>query len=138
MPVSKGRILFVAEDEALVRLGQGMLARLGYDVLLRPRGLEAYRWLAAAPAPVDCVLTDHLLADMSGTQVAAACHHLWPTLPVIMCSGASRTFWAPHEVGLGLAAVLRKPLTLPELAQTLMQVLGARHAPTSAREAALQ
>jgi CheY-like chemotaxis protein len=115
---SRGRAILV-DDEDLVRMSTAdMLADLGFDVLEAGSAEDALR-LFQQGAPVDLLVTDHLMPGMSGAELARTARNLKPALPVLVVSGYA-------EVD-GLAPDLPrliKPFRMADLADavaTLMQ-----------------
>ncbi len=87
-----------------------MLEASGYRVLDVSSGAAALHHVQA-DGPVDLVLTDVVMPQMSGTELAAAVGALRPELPVVLMSGYSERF-----VRAGAAEqVLEKPFTADAL-----------------------
>jgi DNA-binding NtrC family response regulator len=126
MPVEKGRVLLVDDDEALLGLGHAMLTRLGYDVVTCTRSPDALEIFASAPERFDLVVTDYTMPSLTGTQLVVACWHFRPDLPVLLYTGWIEIPEAWHALAPGRMAVLPKPFSLHELDGALRQLLGAR------------
>jgi CheY-like chemotaxis protein len=79
-------ILVVDDDEAV----RGVLARLlreaGYSVLVVPDGREALRTLERFTGEVHLVLTDVVMPQMGGRELAAELKKVRPGLPVVFMS----------------------------------------------------
>jgi DNA-binding NtrC family response regulator len=103
-----------------------MLARLGYDVIACTRSLDALETFVAAPERFDLVVTDCTMPSLTGVQLATACRHLRPDLPVLLYTGWLEVPEAGHDSAPGRMAVLQKPFSLPELDSALRQLLGVR------------
>jgi len=126
MQGEKPRVLLVDDDEALRGLGQAMLTRLGYDVVACARSPDALETLAAAPERFALVVTDYTMPSLTGAQLAVACQHLRPDLPVLLYTGWLEVPEAGHALALGRMAVLRKPFSLHEFDRALQHLLGTR------------
>jgi DNA-binding NtrC family response regulator len=62
-----------------------MLAAIGYEPIgfdKSPAALAAFR---ADPDRFDLVLTDELMPELTGTELALALHEIRPDLPIIRC-----------------------------------------------------
>jgi CheY-like chemotaxis protein len=123
LPLGQGKtILFVDDERPLVLLGEEMLAAIGYEPVgfdKSPAALTAFR---ADPDRFDLVLTDEVMPEMTGTELAVALHEIRPELPILLMTG-HRGLVESHKVrAAGIQEVLKKPLLSADLAQGL-----ARH-----------
>ncbi len=125
-PARRGRgetVLVVDDDKPLVALAEEMLASLGYE----PVGFEkAHTALAAFvrdPQRFDVVLTDEIMPEMTGTQLAGELHQIRPDIPVILMTGSDRPPRPQRLKGAGIREVLRKPLLTGALSQCLARLL---------------
>jgi len=120
-------ILYLDDEEPLVKLAVSFLERLGYRVSGYTRvddALAAFRTQADA---FDLVVTDYNMPAMSGMDVALTVMSLRPSVPVVMASGYLRPAEAEHARGLGISATIRKPYTLEDLGEVVQRLLHARH-----------
>ncbi len=117
------RILLVDDEEGLATAGRRRLASLGYGVDVVGGSLEALRRVQDAPDAFDLVLTDHLMPEMTGLELARALTDLRPDLPVLLLTGFVENL-APEEVSAsGVVRVIRKPVSLAELGAVIREVL---------------
>ena len=123
LPYGQGRLLFVDDEPALVRLGYSVLTQLGYDVTAYTSSVEALAAFQAAPHHFDLVITDYTMPQMTGEALARALRSLRPDIPIILETGFSHTIDAERATALGINAFLLKPWTVRELARTIAQVL---------------
>jgi PAS domain S-box-containing protein len=84
----KGELILIVEDEEQVRkVAARALTEAGYRVLEAANGREALEQVARAPAPVRLVLTDVVMPEMSGRELAERLAQLLPGTPVLFTSG---------------------------------------------------
>ena len=104
----------LVDDEDVVRASTAdMLADLGFKVLEARSGTEAIDQLRLA-AHVDIIVTDHIMPNMTGVELAQEVALINPTLPVLIVSG--------YSDAVGLAAGLPrlgKPFRQADLAAAL-------------------
>jgi CheY-like chemotaxis protein len=126
-PRGRGHLLLVDDEPSLREVGAKLLHELGYTVDVAPDGVGAIAKIALGPDSYCAVLLDVMMPLMSGSDVYERIQALAPRLPVIIVSG----YGAQAEMLLarGVAAVLPKPYTLSQLAQTLSRVLVGPTAP---------
>ncbi|OXI93807.1 hypothetical protein CFB48_33515 [Burkholderia sp. AU33647] len=124
VPHGGGQVVLLVDDEdALVRLGEEVLADLGYEPVGFSSSEAAWAALDADPARFDVVVTDHAMPHLTGLQLAARVARRRNDLPVILCSGFSTPALEREADALGVRMVLRKPLKTPDLARALAAVL---------------
>ncbi len=124
LPGGTERILFVDDEAAIASLGQEVLTRLGYQVVVCLRSTEALETFRTASPPFDLVITDQTMPYLTGDALARALRDLRPDLPIILCTDFSHTMSAARARSAGIDAVLMKPWQGWELALTIRGVLG--------------
>jgi CheY-like chemotaxis protein len=83
---ARGTVLLV-DDEELVRISTAdMLLELGFTVSEASSAEEALR-IIEADAPIDVLITDHLMPGMTGVDLAYALRKRQPDVPVLIVSG---------------------------------------------------
>ncbi len=123
-PGDPGRIVLVVEDEAAVRdMTVDALRALGYTVLHASDGRQALARLAAQPR-IDLLLTDVVMPEMNGRQLAERVRALRPEVRVLFTTGYTRDAVAPEAGPDGAAALLPKPFTIAQLAAKVRDSLG--------------
>ena len=120
LPVGNGETILIVDDEtALVRLGEEMVAALGYEPVGFDQAAQALMAVRADPQRFDLVLADELMPGMTGTQLAAALHAIRPDLPVLLMTGYGRPVGSSRP---DVREILKKPLLSADLARAI-----ARH-----------
>jgi CheY-like chemotaxis protein len=128
-PRGTERILFVDDEELLVKVGVEMLNDLGYDAVGTTRASQALDIFEARPDDFDLIITDMTMPGMTGDQLAAQILHRRPDIPIIICTGFSKRISPELVSSLGIRALLMKPVTVLELSQTIRDVLDQPGAP---------
>jgi len=95
-----------------------MLEDLGHVALEARSGPEALDILEKNP--VDLVITDQAMPQMSGMQLIAAIKARWPHLPVILATGYAEL---PAGAAQGMPK-LAKPFSEADLASTITKLFG--------------
>jgi PAS domain S-box-containing protein len=123
-PKGKETVLLV-EDEAAVRtLAETILARLGYNVLAADSGVTAIA-LWEQNRRVDVLLTDVIMPQMSGGDLAHKLREINPRLKVLFMSGYTDDMIQSHGVLAGETQLIQKPFSAEALARKLRDVLDA-------------
>ena len=119
-----GTVILVVDDEAPVRqVTAETLRELGYTVLEAASGAEALPLLDAHP-DIAVLLTDVMMPQMNGRQLAEAAGRRRPGLRVLFASGYTRNAVVHNGIIDPGVHLLSKPFTIDELARKLRDVLG--------------
>lgn len=112
-------ILLVEDDQAVRDLVRSVLERAGYRVLPASRPSEA-EVLLADEQRVDLLLSDIVMPEMSGFELAARLRHGRPEMRTLFMSGNA---YVASSSTHSDAEMLKKPFAPAELAQTVRSVL---------------
>ncbi len=116
--------VLVVEDEQTVRdLTVKMLRKLGHTVLAAADGAEAIEIVKSYPAPIALLLTDVVMPNMSGRQVADRLLKLRPALKVLYLSGYTDNTVIHHGILEDGVEFLPKPFSREALARKIRHVL---------------
>jgi PAS domain S-box-containing protein len=126
LPVGKGVILFIDDEEAIARVGQRMLEQLGYQAVVRTSSLAALEMFRQTPQHFDLVITDQTMPHMTGDALACELRCIRPDIPIILCTGFSHTIDAEKAQAQGIDAFLMKPLVARDLGMAIQHVLEQR------------
>jgi PAS domain S-box-containing protein len=113
--VLNGERVLVVEDRAVVRdLARAVLESAGFGVVAVDGGREALE-VVRAGEPFDLLLTDVVMPEMSGPELAVKLRSQHPQLPVLYMSGYTDDVLSAHELSQAATAFLRKPFGNTEL-----------------------
>ena len=122
-PTGKGRILFVDDESALVRMADKVLSKLGYTVLGETDSTAALARFRQDPAAIDLVITDQTMPGLTGDALTRELRKIRADIPVVVCTGYSRRY-TPEMAEEGIAGYLKKPILPDELGQMVGRALG--------------
>jgi len=123
-PARGHETILLVEDELAVRdLARDVLRAYGYTVLEAQDGREALLISERYFGPIHLMLTDVVMPEMSGRELASQLAPLRPTMPVIYMSGYTDAAVVHHGVLDPGTTFLQKPFTPDALARKLRQVL---------------
>jgi len=117
------RILLVDDEPMIMKLGQRMLERQGYEVETCGEGKSALEKIKEDPKRFDLVVTDMTMPGMRGDRLAEEIMAIRPDIPVILSTGYSKQISNEKAREMGIRAFVMKPLTQHELANTVREVL---------------
>jgi PAS domain S-box-containing protein len=116
--------ILLAEDEEIVRqVTQRILAGSGYTVLEAGSGPEALKISEQYQGRIHLVLTDVLMPEMTGPQLAAALTRRRPEMKVLFMSGHADDVLGHHGVLEPGIAFIQKPFRRDDLLRKLQEVL---------------
>ncbi len=119
-PAARPRTVLVVEDDELVRDAMTrILVQEGYLVLTAPTGHDAIALVREPLSPIDVVLLDVHLPDVSGIDLCARIRETHPDLPVVVCTGEAGPDEAAELFRLGIRRYFCKPVSMQELVATV-------------------
>jgi nitrogen-specific signal transduction histidine kinase/ActR/RegA family two-component response regulator len=111
-PTTGSETILLVEDEDRVRnLTMKILRQRGYQVLEAPNGAAALAAERAHDGPIDLLLTDVVMPDLSGPEVARRVLERRPGIGVLFMSGYTDDAVLQHGVSSRDTAFLQKPFT---------------------------
>jgi PAS domain S-box-containing protein len=123
-PPDAAETLLLVEDETQVReLEVRMLKQLGYHVLAAANGQEALEVSRAYQGKISLLVTDVVMPNMSGKQVADDLLSRRPALKVLYLSGYTANTIGHHGVLDSSVDFLTKPFTREALARKVREIL---------------
>jgi len=119
--------ILVAEDEREVRkLSVQILKKQGYRVLEASNGAEALRIFELQKDPVHLILTDVVMPQMGGKELADRLRSICPNIKVLFTSGYADSALAQKDRFDSHLAFLGKPFSPTGLLQKVREVLDRR------------
>ena len=116
--------VLVAEDDAMVRrFTVRALTQLGYTVLAAGNGDEALRVAAEYAGDIHLLLTDIVMPQMGGCELADCLRAARPQTPVLYTTGYLHEVVVQQGANSGDMPVLAKPFTKMDLARKVREVL---------------
>ncbi len=126
-PRGRGETILVVEDEtSVLDLAQKMLGRLGYAVLKSASPAEAVAMTRKYEGEIHLLLTDVVLPEMSGRDLAGEIMRMRPNIKTLYMSGYTANVIA-HQGALDKGVqFFEKPFTFDRLARKVREALGTR------------
>jgi two-component system, cell cycle sensor histidine kinase and response regulator CckA len=112
--MTRGTILVVDDDAAVLLTTARMLQRAGFSTHAINTPAEALELISGEP--VDVLLSDVVMPDMNGLELAAAVRERHPGIEVVLMSGFTPAALMRHKLTEdGAPAILQKPVAREEL-----------------------
>jgi len=119
-----GRVLVVEDDAAVREMVGRLLERAGYDVLEATDGVEAMAVTRLKP-PLDAIVTDVVMPNMSGVALAEAMIDRYPSIGVVLLSGYAPDHLDLERVMAQGAIFVAKPVSAEGLMQAVRVAVDA-------------
>jgi two-component system, cell cycle sensor histidine kinase and response regulator CckA len=124
IPRGKREIVLVVEDDIVIlTLGKAMLEALGYTVLTASTPAEALRQAATHRNEIELLITDVVMPEMNGRDLAKLLCEMIPGLKCLYTSGYTPNAIAHHGVLDEGVNFLEKPFSIDGLAAKVREAL---------------
>jgi CheY-like chemotaxis protein len=123
VPCGNETILFVDDEESIVKMIGQMLGRLGYRVETRQNPAEALKLFQSKPHACHLVITDMTMPKMTGVTLSEKLKDIRSDIPIIICTGHSALVDEEGAKEIGIAAYVMKPIMKRDIAKIIRQVL---------------
>ncbi|MBI5592167.1 MAG: PAS domain S-box protein [Deltaproteobacteria bacterium] len=126
LPVGMETILLVDDEDFVLDMTREMIESLGYTVIARTSSLEALKAFRANPDRFDLIISDQMMPNMTGQELAMNIRAINPRMPFILCTGFSTRVTEEKARQSGIAAFVYKPVLRQGMAETIRRVLDER------------
>ena len=126
-------ILLVEDQDEVRRVAQEILIRYGYHVLSAQNAGEALLTCERHPRAIHLLLTDIVMPQMNGRELAERLRELRPDLPVLFMSGYTDNSIIVHGTLDPGVSHVQKPLLPETLVRRVREVLDAATRPRQSR-----
>jgi two-component system CheB/CheR fusion protein len=125
-------ILLVEDEDAVRKLARQILEASGYMLLDARNGREGLALCEAHEGPIDLLVTDVVMPELGGRELAERALKLRPGMKVMFMSGHTQDVVLKEGVQRG-TAFLQKPFTPVGLAQKVRETLDSDAKPAGSR-----
>jgi PAS domain S-box-containing protein len=124
----QGTVLLVEDEPVVLRLARDLLAENGYRVLAASSGSDALSIARKETETIHMLITDVVMPEMSGPELADRIRKLWPTMRVLYMSGYTDDEMLCRKGLPENSAFLQKPFTPHQFLQKARTTLGTKPA----------
>jgi PAS domain S-box-containing protein len=116
-------VLLVEDEDTILRVAREALSALGYRVLTAPDGVRAMELVGRMLERIDLVITDVVMPQMGGRELATRLAVVQPGIRILFSSGYSENAISADGVLDDGINFLQKPYTPTTLARRVREVL---------------
>ncbi len=116
-------ILFVDDEDMILKVGEQILNRLGYKVIIAKSGKEAIELYKKDQEKIDMVILDMIMPDVDGKMAYEKLKQINPGIKVLLSSGYSVTGQAQEILDRGCNGFIQKPYSLKDISLKLREIL---------------
>ena len=117
------QILFVDDDEDIVKVAERMLSTLGYRPTCLAQPNAALRLFKMEPDQFRAVITDQVMPGVTGIEMAREIASIRPGVPVILCTCFSEAKTRQEAEAAGIRYFLSKPIMMREMAEVVRRAI---------------
>jgi len=118
-----GTILLVDDEEMIIDVGEQMLEKLGFEVLIARNGKEAMEVYEKNRDRIDMVVLDMIMPGMGGGETYDKLKENNPDIKVLLSSGYSIDGRATEIMDRGCNGFIQKPFDIKKLSHSIRNVL---------------
>jgi PAS domain S-box-containing protein len=123
LPTGTETILVVDDEEMVRALGQAVLERCGYTVLMAENGVQALEVYQAHRGEIPLVVLDVIMPQMGGRECLRRLRELDPQVKVLISTGYTFKDLAQELVTEGALGVVEKPFRIRDFAAAVRTAL---------------
>ena len=116
----KIKILIVDDEEEILKIRKKALEKAGHIVTTTKSSLECLKIFSKNKSKFDLLITDQMMPDLSGIELAKKILKISPDLPIILSTGYSSVINESNAISYGIKKFVMKPIYNDELL-TLIQ-----------------
>ena len=123
LPGNGEHILFVDDEPTICALAHSFLERTGYKVTIHTNPERALEEFQRDPGRFALVITNLIMPQLTGVQLARIISRSRPHLPIILNTGFSGAWTLARLREFGICDLITKPMTLTTLATAVRHAL---------------
>lgn len=116
-------ILLVDDDPSIREIGQELLERYGYRVLLAESGKEALLRFGAHPGDIDLIILDLGMPGMGGYRCLTELLKMDPAVRILIASGYGPVGQAQEALKSGAKGFIGKPYRIEDMLAAIRKVM---------------
>ena len=122
-PLKYKTILFIDDDEVVVKITEKILQKLGYNILKAHSGHEGLKLFQTYQGQIDLVICDMIMPEMDGLEFVFKLREIDPSVKVLLSSGSLIDEDEKDVVRRGFNGLIKKPYNISDLSEKIVKIL---------------
>lgn len=122
--VGRKTVLLISNDPSIIQLIGRVLEKNGFGLISAPTPHEGLKLATRSEAPVDLLMTDVVMPEMNGRELAARLHLRYPEMKTLFMSAYTVEHGMQKNSPKTGTRFIRKPFKVRELTDTVRAMLG--------------
>lgn len=123
LPMGKGTILIVDDEEIIRNLIREILEKFGYKVFTASNGEEAIETYIKMNDRIDIIVLDMIMPGMGGKKTFYKLKEINPRSNILLMSGYKKNGEAQEALNEGALGFLQKPFNIKDLIKAINMIL---------------
>jgi PAS domain S-box-containing protein len=123
LPQGNERVLLIDDDKTVAGMVEQMLKSLGYKVVVKTDSQNALDSFKNNPNAFDIVLSDQVMPNLTGINLAEKLLEIRKDIPIIIMTGFSEKISAEQVYKMGIKGYLEKPVIKKNIAELVRNIL---------------
>ncbi|MCP4118102.1 MAG: GAF domain-containing protein [Desulfobacteraceae bacterium] len=119
----KARILWVDDEEVIIRSGRQCLESLAYKITGATDPLYALGLFRSYPGKFDLVVCDMAMPGINGLELSKRLLKIRPDIPIVLCTGFSQGLTSTMVKESGIVDLVMKPIIADKLVEVIASAL---------------
>jgi PAS domain S-box-containing protein len=116
-------ILLVDDEKMIIDVGQAMLEKLGYRIVVAKSGEQAIDTVKSIGDEIDLIILDLIMPGIKGGKVLDLIREIQPSIPVLLSSGYSLNGQTNDIMRRRCNGFIQKPFNISDLSQEVRKIL---------------
>ena len=116
-------VLLVDDEDIIIDVGQGIMEKLGYKVLIAKSGKEAIETYKKNQKNIDMVILDMIMPELDGGDTYDRLKEINPNIKALLSSGYSINGQAAEILERGCDGFIQKPFNIEKLSKKIRAIL---------------
>ena len=122
-PFKYRTILFIDDDEMVVKITEKILQKLEYKILKAHSGREGLKLFQTYQGQIDLVICDMIMPEMDGLEFVFKLREIDPSVKVLLSSGSLIDEDEKDIANRGFDGLIKKPYKLNDLSEKIDKIL---------------
>ena len=122
-PLKYKTILFIDDDEVVVKITEKILQKLEYKILKAHSGHEGLQLFQTYQGQIDLVICDMIMPEMDGLEFVFKLREIDPSVKVLLSSGSLIDEDEKDVVRRGFNGLIKKPYNIKDLSEKIANIL---------------